>query len=172
MFRVIVRTQQVELHPSYFDKSAENTIKSKIVSEHKGTVDSKFGYCISVIDFYAIEHISVTEDGCAQFYVRFISLHYLPNIGDIELAFVTDLHEHGFFCEVGPASIFVNKSNIGEYYNFVETNDEKMFINEINGSKIIKGALVRLKICGTSFHSGRYAIIGKVNENSLGKIVN
>jgi len=167
MFFLLHRTQQIQLHPSYFGRNMKELVTSKLLKDIEGTCTGRY-YIISIMDTFEIsEGRIIPGNGGAEFTVGYRAVVWKPFNGEAVDAIVTGLNPHGFFAFAGPSEIFVSKFSIPSEIKWQQNANSAMFTNN-EDITIEVGTHIRLKLLGTRSEVGHMYGIGELKEDYLG----
>ena len=139
----------------------------------EGTVQDKAGLIISVKEIEPTDKGKLHEGtGLIMVPMKYNALVLQLFKNEVVDAVVTELNKLGFFCEVGPARVFVSKSLLPEGWNYseAETTGSASFVSGDGISWIRRDVAVRVKLVATKQDQNRIQAIGTTNGEFLGPL--
>ncbi|GAA5912345.1 DNA-directed RNA polymerase II subunit RPB7 [Sporobolomyces salmoneus] len=186
MFFLRELTQDLIMHPSYFNPSLSAYLKLSLRRQVEGSCSGRLGYIIAVTaDNLGAEggeendddddedkgmRGRIAEDGQAVFRLRYQAIVYRPFRGEVVDGVVASVNKMGIFVDVGPLQCFVSTHLIPPDFSFDPNANPPCFTSNEDVLKIEKGTKIRLKIVGTRVDATEIFAIGTIKEDYLGPI--
>ncbi|GAA5936429.1 hypothetical protein JCM1841_001804 [Sporobolomyces salmonicolor] len=174
MFFLRELTQDLIMHPSYFNPSLTAYLKLSLRRQVEGSCSGRLGYIIAVTDDDLIEGEGmrgrIAEDGQAVFSLRYRAIVYRPFRGEVVDGVVASVNKMGVFVDVGPLQCFISVHLIPPDFSFDPNANPPCFSSTEDVLKIEKGTKIRLKIVGTRVDATEIFAIGTIKEDYLGPI--
>eukprot|EP00917_Polyrhabdina_sp_WS-2016_P022241 GHVP01048291.1.p1 GENE.GHVP01048291.1~~GHVP01048291.1.p1 ORF type:complete len:171 (+),score=27.26 GHVP01048291.1:196-708(+) len=146
----------------------EYYLKSELIGNIEGRCVGKLGYVISVVDILNISN-GVIQDHTGEtcFNIEYTALLLRPYKNEVLDAIVSEIHKMGFFCEIGPLSIFISTHQMPDYLIF-DASGMPIFQSLDKSIRIEKNERVRLRIIGTRIDASNIFAVGSIKEDYLG----
>jgi len=171
MFFHIPLDRDLQLHPRHCGPSLVSVVRAQLHSEVEGSCSGRFGYIITVTSIDKIGMGKVQEGtGMVIFPVKFHAIVFKPFKGEVFDAVVTQVSRMGFFAEIGPLQVFVDKHLIPMDMEFDPNSSPPSFVSNDLSMRIAKDDEVRLKIVGTRVDAQEILSIGSIKEDYMGLI--
>ncbi|GAA5943580.1 DNA-directed RNA polymerase II subunit RPB7 [Sporobolomyces koalae] len=189
MFFLRELTQDLVMHPSYFNPSLSAYLKMSLRRQVEGSCSGRLGYIIAVTadnlgaeggeadedqdDDASVDkgmRGRIAEDGQAVFRLRYQAIVYRPFRGEVVDGVVASVNKMGIFVDVGPLQCFVSTHLIPPDFSFDPNANPPCFTSNEDVLKIEKGTKIRLKIVGTRVDATEIFAIGTIKEDYLGPI--
>ncbi len=111
MFFIKDLEHRIDLHPSFFNSSAESYVKAKLYQDVEGTnTGTMMIVAVTLIREDGISEPKITPGtGFATYNVAYQALVWRPFRGEVVDGLVTSVVNNGVFVEVGGLTVFVSK---------------------------------------------------------------
>ncbi|GAA5853036.1 hypothetical protein JCM5353_000580 [Sporobolomyces roseus] len=180
MFFLRELTQDLIMHPSYFNPSLSAYLKLSLRRQVEGSCSGRLGYIIAVTQDNLDQEEEggedggmrgrIKEDGQAVFRLRYQAIVYRPFRGEVVDGVVASVNKMGIFVDVGPLQCFVSTHLIPPDFSFDPNANPPCFTSTEDVLKIEKSTKIRLKIVGTRVDATEIFAIGTIKEDYLGPI--
>ncbi|PWN94821.1 putative DNA-directed RNA polymerase II chain Rpb7 [Tilletiopsis washingtonensis] len=169
MFFLKTLTHKIQLHPSYFGPSLSDYLRKQLKAEVEGTCTGKVGFIVKVTGIIDVGDgvILPGGDGKAEFESTYNAVVLKPFKGEVVDALVTNVNKMGFFATVGPLQIFTSVHLLPVDFKFQPDSNPAEYASA-DGSTIVKGKKVRLRIVGTRIDANEIFAVGLMKEDYLG----
>jgi DNA-directed RNA polymerase II subunit RPB7 len=166
--------KDMSLHPKHFGPKIKETLRQKLIESVEGCSLGKCGYVILVVEVkdQDIGRGRIEPDtGRVVYRVKYTAILLRPFKNEIVDADVTVTTDLGFFCEVGPLTIFVTRHAMPEDLQSGYDPETQRWISDDKQVEIGKGCGVRLKIMGVTIKANEIHAIGTIKDDYLGLIL-
>ncbi|GAA6042576.1 hypothetical protein JCM8097_003139 [Rhodosporidiobolus ruineniae] len=166
-------TQDLIMHPSYFNASLGGHLSSELRRQVEGSCSGRLGYIIAVIDEVRGEtghRGRIMEDGQAVFSIKYNAIIYRPFRGEVVDGVVSSVNKMGIFVDVGPLQCFISTHLVPPDFAFDPNANPPSFSSTEDTLSIQKGTKIRLKIVGTRVDATEIFAIGTIKEDYLGPL--
>ncbi|BGP15532.1 hypothetical protein JCM10213_006481 [Rhodosporidiobolus nylandii] len=168
-------TQDLIMHPSYFNASLSSHLSSELRRQVEGSCSGRLGYIIAVIqeekaDGESFHRGRIMEDGQAVFSIRYRAIVYRPFRGEVVDGVVSSVNKMGIFVDVGPLQCFISTHLVPPDFAFDPNSNPPCFSSTEDTLSIQKGTKIRLKIVGTRVDATEIFAIGTIKEDYLGPL--
>ncbi|BGO91071.1 hypothetical protein NBRC10512_005836 [Rhodotorula toruloides] len=176
MFFIKLLTQDLIMHPSYFNQSLRGYLSAELRRQVEGTCSGRLGYIIAVIGEEYENSADKThrgrimEDGQAVFSVKYQAVVYRPFRGEVVDGVVSSVNKMGIFVDVGPLQCFISTHLVPPDFSFDPNANPPCFASSEDTLTIQKGTKIRLKIVGTRVDATEIFAIGTIKEDYLGPL--
>lgn len=165
--------KELLLEPMYLGPNLMTLVRDRIISEVEGTCLGNLGYVVSIqgINEEDIRPGFIDNDtGSVNVVVWYSAILFRPFTSEIVDAVVTSASDsQGFFCKVGPMSIFVSHLAVPDDIKF-DTVREDCWVSAQGDVEIREGSLVRLRIMGLTVEANLIRGVGSMRDNYTGLI--
>ncbi|GAA5842402.1 hypothetical protein JCM11251_004217 [Rhodosporidiobolus azoricus] len=173
-------TQDLIMHPSYFNAALSAHLSAELRRQVEGSCSGRLGYIIAVVT-ESRERDAVTglekshrgrvmEDGQAVFTIKYHAIVYRPFRGEVVDGVVTNVNKMGIFVDVGPLQCFISTHLVPPDFSFDPNSNPPCFTSTEDTLSITKGTKIRLKIVGTRVDATEIFAIGTIKEDYLGPL--
>ncbi|GAA6023566.1 hypothetical protein JCM10207_005716 [Rhodosporidiobolus poonsookiae] len=174
MFFLKELTQDLIMHPSYFNPALTAHLSTELRRQVEGSCSGRLGYVIAVTE----ELVSagghhrgrIMEDGQAVFSMRYRAIVYRPFRGEVVDGVVTNVNKMGIFVDVGPLQCFISTHLVPPDFAFDPNANPPCFSSTEDTMLIQKSTKIRLKIVGTRVDATEIFAIGTIKEDYLGPL--
>ncbi|CAJ1342919.1 unnamed protein product [Effrenium voratum] len=157
--------------PEHCGPGYHEHLQDQLRQKVEGTVQDKAGLVITVAECEAIDKGKLHEGtGLIMVPMRYKALVLNLFKNEVLDAEVTEVNKLGFFCEVGPARIFVSKTLVPEGWSYseVEVSGAASFVSPDGSATIRRDSAVRVKLVATKQDNDRLQAIGTTKGEFLG----
>eukprot|EP00298_Acanthocystis_sp_HF-20_P020127 c24752_g1_i1.p1 GENE.c24752_g1_i1~~c24752_g1_i1.p1 ORF type:complete len:172 (-),score=67.53 c24752_g1_i1:114-629(-) len=170
MFFIIQLEKNILLEPRFFGSRIGDLLTSKVTQEMEGTCTNQHGFIICVYNVTQADRGRLQpQTGSALFKMSFNAVVFKPFRGEVLDAVVSQVIQYGFYCEAGPARIYVSRKNMPSDMKF-EDASIPAWVSEDGHIRIQVETVVRLRVIGTIFESNEIFCIGTINADYLGTL--
>ncbi|GAA5866769.1 hypothetical protein JCM8547_003558 [Rhodosporidiobolus lusitaniae] len=174
MFFYKTLTQDLIMHPSYFNAALAGHLSQELRRQVEGSCSGRLGYIIAVIQEDAGEagyhRGRISEDGQAVFSIKYQAIVYRPFRGEVVDGVVGNVNKMGIFVDVGPLQCFISTHLVPPDFAFDPNANPPCFSSTEDTLSIQKGTKIRLKIVGTRVDATEIFAIGTIKEDYLGPL--
>jgi DNA-directed RNA polymerase subunit E' len=156
--------------PSLFSEPLESAVEKQLKVDYEGQVFEELGKVILVLEVKEIgEGVIIPGDGAAYHRVRFVILHYMPEINEIVEGSVKDIAKFGAFVDFGPFEGMVHISQTMD--DFVSFSKSGTLTGKKSNRSLKTGDFVRARIVAISWKDPKNPKIGlTMRQPALGKL--
>ncbi|POY72205.1 hypothetical protein BMF94_4781 [Rhodotorula taiwanensis] len=184
-------TQDLIMHPSYFNQALRGHLGNELRRQVEGTCSGRLGYIVAVVqeevDASGSHRGRIMEDGQAVFSIKYRAVVYRPFRNEVVDGVVSSVNKMGIFVDVGPLQCFISTHLVPPDFSFDPNSNPPCFSSSEdtcsstdNGQlsfraptlqlTIQKGTKIRLKIVGTRIDATEIFAIGTIKEDYLGPL--
>ncbi|BGP47573.1 DNA-directed RNA polymerase II subunit [Rhodotorula kratochvilovae] len=173
MFFFKLLTQDLIMHPSYFNQALRGHLSSELRRQVEGSCSGRLGYIVAVVSEDTEEggwRGRIMEDGQAVFSLKYRAIVYRPFRGEVVDGVVSSVNKMGIFVDVGPLQCFISTHLVPPDFSFDPNSNPPCFSSSEDTLVIQKGTKIRLKIVGTRVDATEIFCIGTIKEDYLGPL--
>ncbi|MEM5797900.1 MAG: DNA-directed RNA polymerase [Candidatus Aenigmatarchaeota archaeon] len=150
MYYIATIKGKVSVHPSKFEMSKKDAIKTSLEEKLEGLVDKQIGIILAVTRVGEIEEAKIYPgNGSLHYPVEFDVLVYYPEEHEIVIGDVIDVTEFGVFVRIGPLDGMIHVSQLmDDFVSFDSKN--AMFVGRETKWTLKEGDIVRARIISVS----------------------
>ncbi|GAA5884387.1 hypothetical protein JCM3774_002354 [Rhodotorula dairenensis] len=167
-------TQDLIMHPSYFNQSLRGHLGNELRRQVEGTCSGRLGYIVAVVleemDSSGTHRGRIMEDGQAVFSIKYRAVVYRPFRNEVVDGVVSSVNKMGIFVDVGPLQCFISTHLVPPDFSFDPNSNPPCFSSSEDTLTIQKGTKIRLKIVGTRIDATEIFAIGTIKEDYLGPL--
>ncbi|MES1911257.1 MAG: hypothetical protein MHM6MM_003716 [Cercozoa sp. M6MM] len=174
MFFIIKRSERVQVDAKYFGPDLKSHVMHKVRKKFEGVAREDMGYVLMVQSVLNMDALSgeLQEDGSALFNVDIMCVVFRPFRNEVLTATVTTVLPDGFFCECGPVDIYISNQTMPKDFRYDDAGEHPRFLNDTDVSyRLEQGTLVRVKVIGMRCANNTLRVVGSINEDYLGPMV-
>ena len=173
MFYIKKMVRTVLLHPQYFEKGINDTLKKKLFKEVQGQCLGRDGYCIAVLEMKR-ENIGrgklQTSSGLAVFHISFHALMLRPFKNEVLVAVAKECTKMGVFASLGPLNIFISRHGMPDDMMNGWDPNSATWTSEDNELVIRKETPIMLRIMNCQVSKNEWRCVGTLRANYLGPV--
>ncbi|GAA5838228.1 hypothetical protein JCM3775_004940 [Rhodotorula graminis] len=173
MFFLKLLTQDLIMHPSYFNQALRGHLSNELRRQVEGSCSGRLGYVVAVINEETEDGSwrgRIMEDGQAVFSLKYRAVVYRPFRGEVVDGVVSSVNKMGIFVDVGPVQCFISTHLVPPDFSFDPNSNPPCFSSSEDTLTIQKGTKIRLKIVGTRVDATEIFCIGTIKEDYLGPL--
>ena len=160
----------VRVKPELFGIDLNKSIMTQLKETYEGKVDEVLGVIIFVEKVINIEEgVLIAGDGGAYHKIKFITIHYIPEINELIEGEVRDIAKFGAFIDFGPIEGMVHLSQTMD--DFVSLSKQGSLQGKTSKRNLKQGDKVRARIIAVSLKDPDSPKIGlTMRQPFLGKL--
>ncbi|RKO99179.1 hypothetical protein CXG81DRAFT_28045 [Caulochytrium protostelioides] len=174
----------IQLHPRSFGQHLHKMLRERLHEEVEGTCTGRHGYIIAVLEITHVGHgVLQNTTGYAEYTISYRGIVFKPFKHQVLQGIVTTVNTMGFFCSVGPLTVFVSSHMIPQNLRFDNSASRAAYVSDAGSmghdatgapiaaqARIESGETVRIRIIGTRVDASAIFAIGTIKEDYLGPV--
>jgi len=171
MFFRVTLTADLTLMPKDMGRRLDQLVEERLRETYEGKINGENGYVVivlKVMDDWKGSGVLEETYGAARYKIKFDALVFRPFKNEVVDGIVTDVVEHGFFCQIGPVKrAFVSRHQMPP--DIKEFNmEQSKWISDDRTVEIKRGASIRLRIMEARLDLADITVIGSIRGDYLG----
>ncbi len=159
MFYLTNLSKELSIFPHDLGKDIEYIISQRITNL-EGSIVGENGYIVSIIEFSQKGEGSIdNETGRVNFKIDYKAITFKPSKEEILFTEVKYINEHGFYCTIGPMTVFVSKYRSPGY---IYDSEKNIWFND--KIKIDVKNIISIEIIATKINTTEITCLGKISD--------